>query len=376
MAVGSRQSVALAEVMSSTGTWSSKAPTTPKGTSGTQPYKVSCVTTNFCQSVGYFYNSAGVAQPMIETWNGTKWSVQTVALPVASLGSALLDVSCTSTTFCEAVGYWESSTGQEFGLGLQWNGSHWIRQSVPTPAGNANALMEGVYCTTTASCVGVGQASITSAASAAAWTFDGSSWSATAVPVPAGSTASSIAAVSCPSVGPCTAVGHYDQGSVSSVLAETWNGSAWTDTTLPMPGGETYADPASISCTSQSQCVAVGTAWSDGTSTSAFSEVLTSSGWSVSIVDPSLSWANLSGVSCTSATACTAVGQDWVSGANVALAERYDGTSWTNASAPQPVGATQSALYGVSCFQAATSCEAVGYQSFYGPDISLAEVLT
>ena len=77
-------------------------------------------------------------------------------------------------------------------------------------------------------------------------------------------------------------------------------------------------------------------------------------------VEPSV----LQGVSCTSATACTAVG-DYVNrdGTQVTLAERWNGTSWTIQSTPNPTGAQYAGwtatLQGVSC-TSATACTAVG----------------
>jgi hypothetical protein len=64
----------------------------------------------------------------------------------------------------------------------------------------------------------------------------------------------------------------------------------------------------------------------------------------------------LTSVSCTSPSACTAVGYySTASGGSQALAERWDGTSWTVQATP----AVDSTMYGVSC-GSATACTAVG----------------
>ncbi len=74
------------------------------------------------------------------------------------------------------------------------------------------------------------------------------------------------------------------------------------------------------------------------------------------------SQAGLSGVSCSSADACTAVGT-LLTGSPVlkgfSLAESWNGKSWTMKTTPNPKGATNSFLYGVSC-RAASTCMAVG----------------
>ena len=85
-------------------------------------------------------------------------------------------------------------------------------------------------------------------------------------------------------------------------------------------------------------------------------------GWSVvPSPNPQVPQGSLSGVSCTSASACTAVG-DYTNttGTRVTLAERWNGTSWTIQSTPNPTGAKGSSLSGVSC-TSASACTAVGY---------------
>jgi hypothetical protein len=74
----------------------------------------------------------------------------------------------------------------------------------------------------------------------------------------------------------------------------------------------------------------------------------------------------LSSVSCTATTACVAVGSYVNDGDTVALAERWNGTAWTNQATPNPAGGTEIALNGVSC-PSATKCLAVGsYEGAHG----------
>ncbi|MBV9535848.1 MAG: hypothetical protein JO321_10605 [Solirubrobacterales bacterium] len=69
----------------------------------------------------------------------------------------------------------------------------------------------------------------------------------------------------------------------------------------------------------------------------------------------------LIGVSCTSARACTAVGDYGNSaGTDVTLVERWNGTKWAIQKTPNPVGAIESSLEGVSC-TSARACTAVGF---------------
>jgi len=76
--------------------------------------------------------------------------------------------------------------------------------------------------------------------------------------------------------------------------------------------------------------------------------------------NPLIRGGNLAAVSCTSPTACVAVG--WRinrAGTQVTLAEVWNGTSWSVRQTPNPPGARQTELVGVSC-TSATSCIAVG----------------
>jgi hypothetical protein len=67
----------------------------------------------------------------------------------------------------------------------------------------------------------------------------------------------------------------------------------------------------------------------------------------------------LDGVSCSSGKSCTAVGSYEKSKASLALAEGWNGTSWTIQSTPTVTGVQGSVLYDVSC-SSATACMAVG----------------
>jgi hypothetical protein len=68
----------------------------------------------------------------------------------------------------------------------------------------------------------------------------------------------------------------------------------------------------------------------------------------------------LSGVSCSSAAVCIAVGHFTSrAGAGVLLAERYDGNRWSTESIRKPLGARTSLLFDVSCASPA-ACTAVG----------------
>jgi hypothetical protein len=124
-------------------------------------------------------------------------------------------------------------------------------------------------------------------------------------------------------------------------------------------------------------CTAVGYYWYSGVTVS-LAEGWDGTSWTIQPT-PNPSGAtdsSLWGVSCTSATACTAVGAYETNASTqtqVALAERWDGTAWTIQTTPNPTGARRSSLSGVSC-TSATACTAVGnYKNSAGRQVTLAE---
>jgi hypothetical protein len=79
---------------------------------------------------------------------------------------------------------------------------------------------------------------------------------------------------------------------------------------------------------------------------------------------------NLYDVSCNPSTkACTSVGKSTASGIDSPLAQRWNGTSWSEQTAAKKSGATHTRLFGVDC-PSETRCLAVGnHQSSEGPSV-------
>jgi hypothetical protein len=109
--------------------------------------------------------------------------------------------------------------------------------------------------------------------------------------------------------------------------------------------------------------------------TGASAAVTAASGWSIQHTPNPTGGSDviLNGVSCTSASACTAVGgppQPATTG--VTLAERWNGTTWSIQHTPNPTGASLTLLQGVSC-ASASACTAVGSTSTSTTTVTLAE---
>lgn len=140
-----------------------------------------------------------------------------------------------------------------------------------------------------------------------------------------------------------------------------WNGKTWTTTVLLTPAGNRKGAIDDISCTSVAACSAVGSYYpTPGSSYLALAEGWDGTTWSVEqAVNPVGNSSVLESVSCLSSTACTAVGSYVnASGQSRTLGEVWNGSSWTLQPTRTPSG-NGSSLAGVSC-NTSTACDAVG----------------
>jgi hypothetical protein len=265
---------------------------------------VSCSSPSACTAVGFYSN----AQTLIESWNGSAWSI--VPSPNASTTqeNILNAVSCSGPSACVAVGDYFAD-GADQTLIESWNGSVWsILPSPNTSPTQANDL-GGVSCTLPAACVAVGQYSSGDFTQTLIESWNGSVWSIVPSPNTSPTEADLLGGVSCSSPSACTAFGHYDPSNgFDQTLIESWNGSAWSIVPSPNTSPTQANDLAGVSCSSPSACIAVGysTAGSDQT----LIESWNGSVWSI-VPSPNTSptQANLlGGVSCSSPSTCTAVG--------------------------------------------------------------------
>jgi hypothetical protein len=137
---------------------------------------------------------------------------------------------------------------------------------------------------------------------------------------------------------------------------------------------------ASVSCTAPGNCTAVGTYLNDtGTGTVALAEHWDGSTWTIQNARNKLgsSRDELEAVSCPSAASCVATGTYYNSTGTVrkTLAEHWNGSTWAIQTTPNPTGTTEAELTGVSCPASATTCMAAGLYATPTINIStLAEV--
>jgi hypothetical protein len=309
------------------------------------------------------------------------WAIQPTPNPGAERGDYFTvdDVSCTNGSACAAVGQHVSrQVGRPFIE--RWNGSSWVAETLPIPAGDRSGHLYGVSCPAADACTAVGITSLAGYAGnttlmlAAHW--DGKQWSEQRIPIHPGSVSDDAFDVSCAAPTSCIAVGYYyyDMAGDFASLAERWNGTRWDVLTTPNPPGGGYF--TSVACTAVAACVAVGV-WFDDTGTPVpFAERWDGSSWTIAPM-PAPAGAHqtiVNNVSCSSTSACTAVG--WTldaGGVWAALAERWDGTAWALQSPPAITGSTLAYLEDVSCPDA-NVCVATGFsRDGAGTDVTLVE---
>ena len=347
--------------------WTIQTTTNPTASDGLQA--VSCPSASACLAVGATGSHPTAA--IAESWNGTSWTTTTPsAAPSKVASSSLQAVSCTSATACMAVGFWDDGSGAQHILAESWNGTGWTVYFVPDPVGSQFPALTGVSCTSATYCEAVGSyfdpATQTNGDLAEVW--DGQGWAIQPTHAAFSKMDFELASVSCSSSSSCLAVGHYVSlfGSAAhfATWAERWDGTSWSGTFPDVEG--TLSNLTGVSCaTATADCTTVGE-YQDASGTEfPLAERWNGSSWSLQFPAASavVTGMRLSAVSCPAVTACMAVGIAHVPaispGTWVTVAESWNGSTWTLDNTPNPLGAVMAGLGGVSC-PAALVCAGVG----------------
>ena len=248
-----------------------------------QPYSVvngiACVSPGNCVAVGD-YETGGVnsLQAFIATESHGVWGrAFAPRLPGNSSAPAsaqLGAVACTHGGFCEAVGSYQDSSGNDqiMAMARPVGGGWRAATEVAAPASaaaNPDAFVTGIACTGPGSCVAVGNYSVSSNRFAAmGMTESRGTWhQASGIAAPRNaisSTFTGLSSISCQAAGSCLAVGEYavsaTQSRAMSVTETNGHFSAATEITAVPPGASlrpsTYL--LGVSCTSPGTCLAVG----------------------------------------------------------------------------------------------------------------------
>jgi hypothetical protein len=292
-----------------------------------------CANALQCWAVGITLGNLGgsgpsTANPLVEAWNGTTWTLVPMPLPGGE-GGGLFDATCINGSDCWAVGaVVGSGTGNPTGTLIeQWNGTSWSVVPSPSPSGSGvvGAILSSVSCASASSCMAVGYATDVN-------------------------------------------------GDNLTDVVEQWNGSRWN--LLPAAAtGQAFDQLVSVQCLSAVDCWAVGNAgpaaqmpnflpiFPGAIGDQGLIEHWDGSAWSIipSASEPAPNGGYLSGLECVAATDCWAAGAttDDTGTASGILMEHWDGATWTDTSASVPDSTAPGILAGISCVSSA-QCWAVG----------------
>ncbi|HEV2360764.1 MAG TPA: hypothetical protein VGS21_03575 [Acidimicrobiales bacterium] len=324
---------------------------------------VSCTSTTFCMAVGdYTANPFGKGvEPYAFTWDGASWTRHWVPRPAGIDAGYLTAVSCTSPRYCLLAG-WGSSKTEDESLVYLWNGTAFT--ATPTP-GADGIMLNAASCSSDDSCVVAGMATTNGQAGPAyAANWNGKRWHSYSIPNPPGGSFADIYSVSCDSSRSCEAVGGYQNARIQErPLAVSWDGHRWAPQALPPITGLHDSTLYGVSCTSGG-CLAVGN-YQAGTSPSVKAMALRFDGDAWLQDNPPVHGIGgaFVGVSCTATTWCLAAGDSYPSPTSFRPTTEVLGTSgWTSDAHPVTFpGRTDNEDY-VSCVSS-TFCMDVG-QSF------------
>jgi hypothetical protein len=301
--------------------------------------------------------------------------------------SALSGVFCTSAGNCWAVGNFDSTTsGATLNEVLHWDGTNWSQVTVPSPGGNAlgdASELTAVRCRVASDCWAVGRYFNANGATLnQALHWNGTKWSVMPTPTPGGTLNgddNELFDVNCSAANFCWAAGEYGNKGIAGVTLNQllrWNGHKWSLVAgMPQPAGTSDGDfqgLGSVRCTSVSNCLAVGSFGTEGSTVIQQNEALRWDGtkWStLTVVSPggtaNFDFSVLSGLACNSATNCWAAGSygNFAGPTSLNQILFWDGTTWTqDNNIANPDGTGQGAaneLLGATC-SSASNCWAIG----------------
>jgi hypothetical protein len=328
---------------------------------------VTCPTVTACWAVGARISPSDYSSPLAEHWVSGRWRLAAPPNPAAALNSELLGIACPRANDCWAVGAYSVTGGESYPLVEHWNGSSWSVFAAPRPAGAFSDNLDAVSCPSASDCWAVGGGFISGGEEPTLERWNGSSWTLTQVPMPAGADAGTLQSITCRSQASCWAAGSYGTaGTPSEPLVERWGGRSWSATAAATVSGGQNADLAAIACPSAAVCWAAGSYTLAGVSQSLLEE-WTGSGWAVqqgATGAPTAATA-FQGLSCPTANRCWASGYTTpaIGSGTAPMVQEWNGSSWTAQSPADPKGAQSADLAGLSC---SSSCWAVGSDTVSG----------
>src|SRR5438105_4064152 len=113
---------------------------------------VTCASSSECWAVGWY----GGAQPLIEKWDGSSWTIATSPSPSSTGSNVLEGVTCASVSECWAVGNYYNGSNYHT-LIEKWDGNAWTIATSSNYDDTQAAFLFGVTCTSPSACWTVGE---------------------------------------------------------------------------------------------------------------------------------------------------------------------------------------------------------------------------
>ena len=183
--------------------------------------------------------NSSLQQTLVEKWTGSAWTV--VSSPNVDMkadSNILLGVAAWGPAAAIAVGDTRTGSFATRPLALSWNGSKWSIVHTPT-RGTGLTLLVSVAGVSATDAWAVGQYGTSTSSGPLAEHWNGSAWKIVPMPIPSGSTYTSMTGVTTVASDDVWAVGSGENGNTYSTLVEHWNGSAWTIVPSPNVAGTT-----------------------------------------------------------------------------------------------------------------------------------------
>jgi hypothetical protein len=243
-----RRSEAFVSVFNGS-TWNDQEVAATLSVGGTTAYaeSVSCVSTTFCVASGRYTDGSSHAQAYVSVFNGATWSDQEIGATLNAVNVWVDSLSCVSATFCVTGGEYSATSGNH-GFISVFNGTTWTNQDVADSLGTgSNASVFSVSCVSTTFCVAGGfYLDANSQAQDFVSVLSGGIWSdqevGSSLNVGGGA---SMSSVSCVSTTFCVAGGSFTDASshVQALVTEYELQASPTTTTTASPTATTTTSP-------------------------------------------------------------------------------------------------------------------------------------
>jgi hypothetical protein len=199
----------------------------------------------------------------LDTWNKGKWSLRTLPARVNGQELDLAALSCLSVSYCEMIGATAPASTSPGLYAGAWNGKRLTQQKLPLVGRSAGRLLTSIACATKTLCVATGLQMAKLGELGLRETWNGTAWTSSTVAPPKGKTSTALSGASCPTKRSCIAVGEASSITAAGAtaingLASYYNGKTWTAQRVPSLGTDKRFTLGGISCPAATACVAIG----------------------------------------------------------------------------------------------------------------------